>query len=106
LCTGYAGAATISPPTGIETAWRYNDIRKTSLRNISYERAKSILYISRITKKTDLYHSGCLLCFNTCEQVYFITPCKTVHFTKQVYRFLLQKTIPGISADGISSMTI
>jgi len=106
LCTGYCRAATVSHQTNIETAWRCKGFRKTSLRNISYKRAKAGLHFSGAVKQSHLYYLDLLLCFNTCEQVYFIAACNTVHCIKQVHRFLLQKTIPGISADGVSAMTI
>jgi len=99
-------AATVPHQTSIETAWCCNDVRKISLRNISYKKAKSLLYSCAAVKQSCLYYPDLLLCFNIREQVRFTAACNAIHFTKQIHLFNLQKTIPGISADGVSAMTI
>jgi len=104
--TADSHAATVPHQTSIETAWCCNDFRKISLRNISYKKAKSLLYSCAAVKQSCLYYPDLLLCFNIREQVRFTAACNAIHFTKQIHLFHLQKTIPGVSADGASAMTI
>ena len=104
--TADSQAATVPYQTSIETAWCYNDFRKISLRNISYKRANSLLYSCAEVKQSRLYYPDLLLCFNIHEKARFTAARNTIHFTKQTHLFHLRKTIPGISADSVSAMTI
>ena len=103
--TAASQAATVPYQTSIETAWCYNDFRKMSLRNISYKKAKNLLYSCAAVKQSCLYYPDLLLCFNIREQARF-SAARNIHFVKKIHLFNLQKTIPGISADGVSAMTI
>jgi len=98
-------AATVPHQTNIETAWCCNDVRKISLRNISYKIAKRLLYSCAAIKQTRLYYPDLLLCFNIREQARF-SAARNIHFVKKIHLVHLQKTIPGISVDGVSAMTI
>jgi hypothetical protein len=104
--TADSHVATVAHQTSIETAWRCNDFRKISLRNISYKRAKSLLYSSAAVKQSRLHYPDLLLCFNIHEQAHFTAAWNMIHFVKQIHLFHLQKTIPGISADDVFAMTI